>query len=150
MTARQRRLDRMRAIMRQYRVATIAARDLQGRFRADPSWLSAEKLRPADFQGFRNDLESTYLIRLFAEFETGLREAWARAFGQVTSPRTRDLIDAFAARRFVPAPWHDMVHDVRAYRNALVHEAGADVPPIGMDAALGYLCRFFSHLPHDW
>ena len=140
----------MRAIMREYRIAKVAAQDLRARLRADPSVLSEEQLQVADYHNFRDNLEPTYLIRLFAEFEAGLREAWALAFGQTTSPKMRDLIDSFAARRLIPAPWRDAAHNVRAYRNALIHEGGVDVPPIGMDQALGHLCRYFSWLPHDW
>jgi hypothetical protein len=150
MIARQRRLDRMRAILREYRIAGVAARDLQARLRADPSALSGEELRVADFYNFRDNLEPTYLIRVFAEFEAGLREAWALAFGQATSPRMQDLIDSFAARRLIPAPWRDAAHNVRAYRNALVHEGGADVPALELAEACGHLCRFFSYLPADW
>lgn len=150
MIARQRRMERMRAIVREYRVAGIAARDLQALFRSDPSVLSDEQLRNEDFRHYQDNLESTYLIRLYAEFEAGLREAWGSAFGQVTSPRMRDLIDSVAARRLISEPWRDAVHDVRAYRNALVHEGGIDIPPIGLSEALGHLCRFFSALPLDW
>jgi hypothetical protein len=150
MIARQRRLNRMRAVMREYRIARIAARDLQARLRANPSVLSEEQLQVADFHNFRDNLESTYLIRLFAEFEAGLRGAWVRALGQTTSPRMRDLIDSFAARRLIPAPWRIAAHDVRDYRNALIHEGGVDVPPIGLDKTQGHLCRFFSRLPDDW
>jgi hypothetical protein len=140
----------MRAIMREYRVARVAARDLQARLRADPSALSEEQLQVADFHGYRDNLEATYLIRLFAEFEAGLREAWALALGQATGPRMQDLIDAFAARRLIPAPWRDAAHTVRAHRNALIHEGGVDVPPIGLDEAQRHLCRFFSYSPQDW
>jgi hypothetical protein len=150
MIARQRRLNRMRSIMREYRIARVAARDLQARLRADPSLLSEEQLQVADFHNFRDNLEATYLIRVFAEFEAGLREAWARAFGQATSPKTQDLIDSLAARRLIPAPWRAAAHNVRAYRNALIHEGGVDIPPIGLDEAQGHLCRFFSRLPDDW
>lgn len=140
----------MRSIMREYRIAGVAARDLQARLSADPSALSDEQLRVADFHNFRDNLAPTYLIRLFAEFEAGLREAWSLAFGQTTSPRMQDLIDSFAARRLIPAPWRAAAHDVRAYRNALVHEGGADAPPIELAEASGRLCRFFSYLPDDW
>jgi hypothetical protein len=150
MIAWQRRLNRMRSVLREYRTAVVAARDLQARLRANPSALSDEQLQVADFHNFRDNLEPTYLIRLFAEFEAGLREAWVRALGQATSPRMQDLIDSVAARRLVPAPWRAAAHEVRAYRNALVHEGGADVAPIGLAEACGHLCRFFSYLPPDW
>jgi hypothetical protein len=150
MIARQRRLNRMRAVMREYKIARVAARDLQARLRADPSVLADEQLQVADSHNFRDNLESTYLMRLFAEFEAGLREAWDRALGQATSPKMQDLIDSFAARRLIPWPWSVAAHNVRAYRNALLHEGGVDIAPIGMDEAQGHLCRFFSRLPDDW
>src|SRR6202034_3237150 len=99
MIARQRRLERMCAIAREYQIARIAAQDLGTRLRADPSVLSEEGLENADYYNLRDNLEPTYLIRLFAEFEAGLREAWARSFGQTTTPRMQDLIESFAARR---------------------------------------------------
>ena len=140
----------MCAIVREYQIARIAARDLGVRLRADPSVLSEEGLENADYYNLRDNLEPTYLIRLFAEFEAGLREAWARSFGQTTTPRMQDLIESFAARRLISARWRDAAHTVRLYRNALVHEGGIDVPPVGLDQAQGHLCRFFSRLPEDW
>ena len=98
MTPRQRRLERMRAIEREWLVASIAAGRFGERLRANPSALAEKQLETADYRNFRDNLEPTYLIRVFAEFEAGLREAWALAFHQTTSPRMRDLIDAFSAR----------------------------------------------------
>jgi hypothetical protein len=62
----------------------------------------------------------------------------------------RDLIDAFSARCDISPEWRDCVHDVRAYRNDLLHEGAGDVQPIGLREACGWLCRFFSRLPLDW
>lgn len=150
MSPKQRRLERMRAIEREGLVASIAAEGLGERLRADPSALAEADLRVADYREFRSSLEPTYLIRLFAEFEAGLREAWVRAFHQATSPRMRDLIDSSSARCGIPQEWHDCAHAVRAYRNALLHEGGGDVQPVGLREACSWLCRFFSRLPHEW
>jgi hypothetical protein len=150
MTPKQRRLGRMRAIEREWLVASIAAEDLGERLRADPSALAGERLQIADYRSFRDNLEPTYLIRLFAEFESGLREAWTMAFRQATTPRMQDLIDSVSARCVISPEWRDRVHDVRIYRNALVHEGGEDVQPIGLREACSELCRFFSGLPHRW
>lgn len=150
MTPKQRRLERLRAIEREWRVASIAAANLGEYLRANPSALAKGRLKTVDYRNFRDNLEPTYLIRIFAEFEAGLREAWARALHQATTPRMRDLIDAFSARCVISQEWRDCAHAVRAYRNTLLHEGGDDVPPVGLCEACGWLCRFFSRLPHEW
>jgi hypothetical protein len=150
MTRKQRRLERIRAIEREYRVALVAASGLDERLRADPSALDREQLKFVDYRNFRDNLEPTYLIRLFAEFEAGLREAWELAFRRTTSPSVRDLIDSIYAQCFIPQDWCDRAHEVREYRNGLVHEGGGEAQAIGIREASGHLCRFFSRLPHQW
>ena len=150
MTPKHQRLERLRAIEREWLVASIAAEDLEARLRANPSALAAEGLQYTDYRNFRDNLEPTYLVRPFAEFEAGLREAWALAFHQATSPRMQDLIDSIAARCLIPPEWRDRAHDIRSHRNALVHEGGEDVQAIGLREACADLCRFFSGLPHRW
>ena len=94
----------MRAIDREYLVSSGRGSGASGPASARTRPRSSEEqLQVADYHNFRDNLEPTYLIRLFAEFEAGLREAWALAFRQTTSPRMRDLIDSFAARRLIPA-----------------------------------------------
>ena len=150
MTRKQQRMERIRAVEREYLVALVAARGLDERFRTDPSALVAERLEFADHRNFRDNLEATYLIRLFAEFEAGLREAWEFAFRRTTVPSVRDLIDSLHAQCSITDAWRDCVHDIRTNRNALVHEGGGDVQPVGMREACGWLCRFYSRVPHNW
>jgi len=150
MTRKQRRLERIRAIEREFRIATAAADGLGERLRADPSVLDRKQLKSVDYQSFRNNLEPTYLIRLFAEFEAGLRQAWELAFLRTTSPSMRDLVDSLAAQCSISQDWCNRAHEVRKYCNALVHEGGDDARAVGMREACGDLCRFFSRLPHDW
>jgi hypothetical protein len=150
MTRKQQRMERIRAVEREYLVALVAARGLDERFRADPSALVAEGLEFADHRNFRDHLEATYLIRLFAEFEAGLREAWELALRRTTVPGVRDLIDSLYAQYAISQDWRDCVHSVRVYRNTLVHEGSGDVPPIELREACSWLCRFFSRLPHVW
>jgi hypothetical protein len=93
-------------------------------------------------------LEGTYTIRLFAEFETGLRLYWDTV--RDTSPRTRDLLNGLAALCFIPDDQRDNAHLVREHRNSLVHEREEAMGPIPIAVARGYLCRFFSFLPPRW
>lgn len=150
MTRKQWRLDRIRAIEREYEVALAAAEELVERFNANPSLLDDQRLRFRDYRNFRDNLEPTYLVRMFAEFEAGLREAWKSAFRRRSSPTTRHLVDSLAAYCFVAEDWRDRVHEVRTSRNALVHEGDDDAPLVGVRVARGHLCRFFSQLPHEW
>ncbi len=93
-------------------------------------------------------LEGTYVIRLFAEFETGLRLFWATI--RDTEPPTQHLLDGIAARRAITPERLANAHAVRVYRNSLVHERDEEVAPISMAEAQGSLCRFFAFLPLTW
>jgi hypothetical protein len=140
-------LRRIKAVAREFRAAAVAVSLLEAQLRADPSALNVHGLRKRDATNLRARLEATYLIRLFAEFETGLREAWRRGMRQTTHPPMRDLLDAVAARRNVGTDWLDRTHAVRRYRNALVHETDEGATPVAMDDATEWLCAFFSRLP---
>jgi hypothetical protein len=112
-----------------------------------------EVVRPADpnewdVAGMSANLEATYLIRLFAAFEAGVRSYWATV-GK-TVPLTRDLIDAVAARRGIPDGPRAEVHEVREYRNGLIHERDNPSQPTPLPEARGRLRRFFSYLPERW
>ena len=90
------------------------------------------------------------MIRLCAEFESGLRDAWQNAFGRTTQPPLRDLLAAVAARRLVPQDALDRADAVREYRNGLVHEGTTVVATIPIADVRRHLCRFFSRLPSRW
>ncbi len=150
MTRKQVRLERLRAIEREYEVALAAAEVLQEQLRQNPSAMDDEQLRFRDYRNFPNNLEPTYLIRIVAEFEAGLREAWRDVYQRTTHPHLTDLIESFAAQCLIPQDWRDHVHEVRVYRNALVHEGADDATSIPLGEARGHLCRFFSQLPHQW
>ena len=94
-------------------------------------------------------LEGTYIVRLFAEFETGLRQFWETI--SKTHPKTKDLLDGLAARCKIGDDQRDHAHLVREYRNSLVHEReDEEVDMIPIAEARGYLCTFFSFLPREW
>src|SRR5258708_1052180 len=102
MKQRPHRLGRIKAVEREYRVARLALTNLNVAARIDPTMLAGEELKPSDAASAAANLEMTFLLRLFAEFEATLREVWDRCFRQTTTPPMRDLIDSVAARRTVP------------------------------------------------
>lgn len=95
-----------------------------------------------------DDMENTYLVRIFAVFEWMLRDFWKRSIRRRSRPRVRDLIDSVAARCYVQADVLMRAHSVCVYRNALVHSGMA--PPITLSEARSFLCTFLSNLPREW
>jgi hypothetical protein len=143
-------LERIKAIERDEHLATRFAVDwLLKKAGSDPTVLQG-RLRLRNLQHAAENLDFTYLIRLFAEFETGLRSFWSTF--RVTNPPVRDLIEGVAARskRVVPQVTISNAHLVRKYRNLLVHESDEVADVISIDVARSYLCTFFSYLPKQW
>lgn len=139
--------SRIKAVEREY----LAMRQAADRFRetalADPTIL-LEDLRHRDIVEASRNLEGTYLMRLFAEFETGARQYWETNWD--TNPKTVDLLNGLAARCGIPDTPRDHGHLVRDYRNSLVHEREDATAAVPIAVARGYLSRFFSFLPQRW
>ncbi len=139
--------SRIKAIEREY----VAMRQAAGRFRqaalVDPTILQQD-LRHGEIVKASENLEGTYIIRLFAEFETGARQYWNTNWQ--TNPRTVDLLDGLAARCRIPDTYRDNAHLVRDYRNGLVHEREDKPEKLSIDDARHHLCTFFSRLPTSW
>ena len=131
---------RIKAVEREY----VAMRQAADRFRQaamdDPTIL-VESLRHNEIVVASRNLEGTYVIRLFAEFESGVRQYWEANWS--TDPKTVDLLNGLAARCGVPDTQRDNGHLVRDYRNSLVHEREDQTEPLGIGKARGYLCHFF-------
>lgn len=140
-------LERIKAVEREY-LATRQAVDgfLAGLKAGTATMPPNTRLRDADTMS--DNLEGTYLIRLFAAFESGLRSYWATV--KDTAPRTTDLIDGIAARRSIPDDTRDSVHAVREYRNSLVHESDETTESVPLAKSRGRLCTFFARLPDEW
>jgi|SRR5579884_634889 len=137
----------IKAVEREYVAMRQAADHFRQAARTDPTILQ-EDLKPREIiRAFKN-LEGTYIVRLFAEFETGARQYWSAIWD--TDPKTVDLINGLAARHDIADAQRDIVHLVRDYRNSLVHEREDQAEPVPIAAARGYLCRFFSFLPPQW
>jgi hypothetical protein len=140
-------IGRIKSIERDYSATRLALDRLLAEARRDPVIL-ARKLKVRDVAEASGRLEGTYLIRLFAEFETGLRRYWTTI--RETEPPAQHLLDGIAARRDIPPARLADAHAVREYRNALVHERDEGVAPMSIAESRGRLCRFFAFLPPTW
>jgi hypothetical protein len=139
--------SRIKAIEHEYSVMRQAADRFRQAAMNDPTILF-ESLRHNDIVVASRNLEGTYVIRLFAEFESGARQFWGTKWK--TEPKTLDLLDGLAARCRIPDTERDNGHLVRDYRNSLVHEREDKTEPLGISTARAYLCRFFRFLPPEW
>jgi len=144
------RIERLRAVEREHEVAIVASKALIDHLERNSRLLAAEGLQQADLNMFRGRLEATYVIRLFAEFETGLRDYWKNGLNRDAWIAVRDMIDSLASRHRISDAVRQTVHAVRKYRNALVHEEDAESSIVSLGSARGFLCRFLGFLAPDW
>lgn len=141
-------LERIKAVEREHSATRLATRRLLLAAQQDPTIL-IDSIRVRDIDMAVERLDGTYAVRLFAEFETGLRQFWIAIRG-TEPPSAHDLLEGVAARRSIPIELLAHVHAVREYRNSLVHERDEPVDPIAIAIARGHLCRFLSFLPPNW
>lgn len=142
-------LRRIKSVEREHSATRLAIDRLLAMAEHDSTILERD-IAVRDVRHASDRLDGTYVIRLFAEFETGLRLFWSSARGTDPPSRTRDLIDGVAATRRIPYDQLQDAHAVRDYRNSLVHEREEAIEAIPIADARGHLCRFFSFLPPDW
>ena len=139
--------SRIKAVEREHVAMRQAADRFLGHAQHDPTIL-LQDLRHGEIVNASRNLEGTYIMRLFAEFETGARQYWDVVWR--TEIKTHDLFEALAARRGIPDTDLENAHLVREYRNSLVHERDDQPERLEMAAARKFLCTFFSYLPVQW
>jgi hypothetical protein len=142
-------LRRVKAVEQEHSAVRLATDFLLAAANRDPTVLRGN-LTLRDIGNAAKNLDATYLIRLFAEFETGLRLFWSSVRATDPPGRTRDLLDGTAATRRVPHDQCVAAHAVREYRNSLLHERDEPVKSIPLAEARSHLCTFLSFLPPKW
>lgn len=142
-------LMRIKAVEREHTAARLAIdRLLHAADKATA--LVGVDVKDRDLRNASDRLEGTYVIRLFAEFETALRLWWAAAKRTEPPGRARDLLDGVAAARRIPFDLQERAHAVREYRNVLTHERETPTAPLPIAGARQRLCLYFSFLPPKW
>lgn len=153
MIKRQQRIEWIAAVAKEHLAATSAADLLETELQADPNYGRQLGWDSRDGVAFKANLEATYIIRLYAEFEAGLRDYWANHLNKTTEPPMAQMLQSLATQRISIDRLKD-ADAVREYRNFLVHhELG--VPPPDMRIftvadAKAHLCYFFGRLDADW
>jgi hypothetical protein len=104
--------------------------------------------RHIDFRRAVDNLETTYIIRLFAEYEAILQDHLSARHPGIRMPRTAEaLINRVALRERLPHPVREDAQAVREYRNALVHRRITPVPSRSLREVRAVLNRFLARLP---
>jgi hypothetical protein len=154
MIKRQQRLQRIADVVQEYLAAKTAATWLDGQMAANPSFGRLHDWDAKAAQSFSGNLEATYIIRMYAEFEAGLRDYWATYKGRQTRPDMVTLIRNAVPTQTFTQDCVDDADDVRIYRNFLVHdmeeEPPSDMVTFTVLQAKKNLCTYFSCLNPRW
>jgi hypothetical protein len=139
---------RIKAVEREFVVAHVAAQRLHQQVRDNPAVLQGD-LRLRDIRMLNDRLEGTYIIRVFAEFEQGLRN-YLRAFKLVVPRNAEQLINKVRDRVQIAHDSSLSVHAVRLYRNMLMHDDALPAPAVSMREATRSLGTFMGWLQRYW
>ena len=141
-------MGRIKAVEREHRAIRVATDYRLAAIGNDPAIVQGHGERP-DIKKASDNLEGTYIVRIFSEFETALQH-FIRVF-QIRKPRTtKALVNRVRARGKIPQDVADDVHRVRDFRNALVHERSAPADPVTIREATSSLCTFLSRVQGMW
>src|ERR1700686_2776447 len=114
-----------------------------------PEYLYQDELSLAELRALPGELQAVYFVRMFASFESSLRSFW-RTTVRDTKPATHQLITSIAGRLAVPQDTLDAVHEIRNFRNYLIHEEHQDKRRFGIEEASGHLNTYLARLPLEW
>ena len=140
--------DAIHDVQREYFAMELGSDYLRNAVKEDPTILWRDP-RAELVDKARDNLQETYLVRLYAVFENGLRNFWINSIRE-TEPPMRQLLDAVSSRRKIPYNLSENAHSVRIFRNAIVHENSEESEVIDIRDARSHLCTFFARLPSDW
>lgn len=144
-------LKKLDLVSVEYRVCRLAADRLWLSIEQDPTLIIQLQMKRAEIRETIRRLEYTYIVRMFAAFEAALREIWTGAFRRKTEPPVRDLIDATAAANtFMTTDMLRAAHQVREYRNSIVHVNALSENTFSLLEAAAHLKEFLSFMPRQW
>jgi hypothetical protein len=115
----------------------------------EPEYLYKYNLPLGAVRGFAKELHDVYFVRMFACFESSLRHYWQTCIRK-TKPLTRHLIISIAGRLGVPKDILDAVHEIRDFRNYLIHEEHEVGRRFTIAEASKHLNAFLARLPREW
>lgn len=154
MIKRQRRIERISAVLQEFRAAKTASDWLATQMKADSRYGFDHGWEPRAGTAFVENLEATYIIRIYAEFEATLRDYWLTYWKQATRPKMYQLVNKAIPDQRFSEDVVDNADDVRLYRNFLVHdiedEPGEALATFSVPQAKSHLCAYIARLDPTW
>ena len=137
----------------EYKTARFALDHLKARLISAPDLFAKNHEARSNLSNTDQNLEGTYLVRIFAAFEAALR-----SFDQAKNndPTRREdasvLIDSIGGRRGqgISNSVRLGAHQVRRARNACAHESDVTSEFISIRDARARLQTYLSWLPEEW
>jgi len=147
-----RRLDchaRIKGVKSSYQTALQVVNLLTKIAARQPRYLFDHSLDMVELEALGQGLHDVYFVRMFASFESSLRDYW-RASVRNSRPATEQLLGAIAGRRGVPQDTLDAVQEIREFRNCLIHEEHQVRRRFTIDEASKHLNTYLARLPLEW
>jgi hypothetical protein len=141
--------DRLKQVRSSYETALQAVKLSIGIVTQQPEYLYSHNLTLAEMRSLVVELHDLYFARMFATFESSLRHYW-RTRVRDTKPVTEQLLSSIAGRLGVPQDTLDAVHEIRNFRNYLIHEEHEPQRRIAIDEASRHLNTYLARLPGEW
>ncbi len=145
--------EHIKEVWGEYRSARAAVDRLKAAVAATPDLLKTDRVARDYLHEAHQNLDGTYIVRLFAAFEAALR-SFDRAKHNDPARRTdaSTMIDEIGGKR---GRGIDMIvrqeaHEVRRVRNYWAHESDEDPGSMTVDAARARLQAYLSNLPDEW
>jgi hypothetical protein len=137
----------------EYRSARAAVDELKDAVAVTLDLLKKNPVARKYLREAHENLEGTYIVRLFAAFEAALR--WYDRAKHNDPNRRADasvLIDEIGGKRVrgVQTGIRQRAHDVRRVRNYWAHESEEDPGPMTIDEARARLQAYLHELPDEW
>jgi hypothetical protein len=145
--------EHLKEVEREYGAVRFAVDRLLANVAADPSVLVKSDPVRASVRAASENLEGTYLVRLFAAFEAGLRSLdRARHNDPARKEDAAVLIDSIGGRRGqgISTSIRASAQAVRRIRNRWAHEDDASADYMSIKEAAARLQNFLSWLPESW
>lgn len=139
----------IKAIENEYQVAVIAMKRLSTDAGHDPNILGRD-LRFRNVKEAQEKLSATYAIRMFAEFETGLRTSWVVTRTDPEPTSIAEIIDRIASRARIVGDYLANAHRARRYRNRQIHDNQEEGEHLAVVDCRSYLNNYLGRMPMDW
>ena len=136
MIKRQVRILRLATVAAEHRAGYTASDLLHAQLKGNPSYGDAYGWTQRAGRDFCDNLEATYIVRLYAEFEATLRDYWLNCLGRDTEPPMAQLVKVAIPDQHFPQDYIDAADEVRLYRNYLRSWLGGR--PTWQSCGLGY------------